>query len=54
MGRPADDRPVDPSGLVLIATAAGKLAERGIGRLISTPATELLYDMVERAPRFVT
>lgn len=53
-GRSADDRPVDPSGLVLIATAAGKLAERGIGRLISTPATELLFDIVERAPRFVT
>ena len=53
-GRSADDRPVEPSGLVLIATAAGKLAERGIGRLISTPATELLFDIVERAPRFAT
>ncbi len=54
LGRSADDRPVEPSGLVLIATAAGKLAERGIGRLISTPATELLFDIVERAPRFAT
>lgn len=45
---------VDASGLVLIATAAGKLAERGIGRLISTRATELLFDIVERAPRFAT
>jgi pimeloyl-ACP methyl ester carboxylesterase len=53
-GRPAADRPVEPSGLVLIATAAGKLAERGICRLISTPATEVLFDIVERAPRFVT
>ena len=32
LGRPADDRPVEPSGLVLIATAAGKLIKRGIGR----------------------
>ena len=53
-GRPAADRPVEPSGLVLIATAAGKLAERGIGRLISTPATEALFEIVRRAPRFVT
>ena len=54
LGRSAADRPVEPSGLVLIATAAGKLVERGIGRLISTPATELLSDIVERAPRFAT
>jgi pimeloyl-ACP methyl ester carboxylesterase len=54
LGRPAADRPVEPSGLVLIATAAGKLAERGICRLISTPATELLFEIVEHAPRFVT
>jgi pimeloyl-ACP methyl ester carboxylesterase len=54
LGRAAGDRPVEPSGLVLVATAAGKLAERGIGRLISTSATEALFDIVERAPRFVT
>jgi pimeloyl-ACP methyl ester carboxylesterase len=54
LGRPAADRPVEPSGLVLVATAAGKLAERGVGHLISTPATEVLFDIVERAPKFVT
>ena len=54
VGRPAADRPVEPSGLVLVATAAGKLAERGVGHLISTPATEVLFDIVERAPKFVT
>lgn len=54
LGRSAADRPVEPSGLVLIATAAGKLAERGIGRLISTPATEALFEIVDRAPRFAT
>jgi pimeloyl-ACP methyl ester carboxylesterase len=54
LGRSAADRPVEPSGLVLIATAAGRLAERGVGRLISTPATEALFEIVDRAPRFAT
>lgn len=54
LGRTTADRPVEPTGLVLIATAAGKLAERGIGRLISTPATEALFEIVYRAPKFVT
>ena len=53
LGRPAADRPVEPSGLVLVASAAGKLAERGIGRLIATPATEALFEIVQRTPRFV-
>src|SRR6516165_9227187 len=29
LGRPADQRPVQPHGLILVATAAGKLTERG-------------------------
>jgi pimeloyl-ACP methyl ester carboxylesterase len=37
LGRPAAERPVEPHGLVLVATAAGKLAERGLGRLLATP-----------------
>lgn len=37
--RPTGDRPVEPQGLVLIASAAGRLAERGLGRLLATPAT---------------
>jgi pimeloyl-ACP methyl ester carboxylesterase len=47
----AADRPVEPQGLVLIATAAGKVAERGIGRLLATPATGMLCKLVNRAPR---
>lgn len=35
LGRPAADRPVEPSGLVLIATAAGRLAERGLAASIA-------------------
>jgi pimeloyl-ACP methyl ester carboxylesterase len=50
-GLPAADRPVEPQGLALIATAAGKLAERGIGRLLATPATDMLFNLVNRMPR---
>ena len=50
-GRPAEDRPVEPQGLVLIATAAGRLAERGIGRLLASRATEGLFGLVSRMPR---
>jgi pimeloyl-ACP methyl ester carboxylesterase len=48
--RPAD-RPVEANGLVLVATAAGRLTERGIGRLLGTPATGMLFDLVRHLPR---
>jgi pimeloyl-ACP methyl ester carboxylesterase len=44
------DRPVEPRGLVLVATAAGKLAERGLGRLLATPVTAALPGLVEHTP----
>jgi pimeloyl-ACP methyl ester carboxylesterase len=50
LARSEADRPVDPDGLVLVATAAGKLAERGLGRLLATPATAALFGLVEHAP----
>ena len=50
LGRPAVDRPVEPQGLVLIATAAGRIAERGIGRLLATPATRMLFELVHHMP----
>ena len=50
LGRPACDRPVEPQGLVLIATAAGRLTERGLGRLLGTPVTEMLFGLVNRIP----
>lgn len=53
LSRPAAQRPVDPSGLVLVATAAGKLGERGLGRLLSTPATTGLTYVVANAPEHV-
>jgi pimeloyl-ACP methyl ester carboxylesterase len=49
--RPAWDRPVEPQGLVLVGTAAGNIAERGIGRLLATPATGALFGLVHRMPQ---
>jgi pimeloyl-ACP methyl ester carboxylesterase len=43
-------RPVDPVGLVLVATAAGRLAQRGIGRLLGLPAIGRLSRIVDHAP----
>jgi pimeloyl-ACP methyl ester carboxylesterase len=51
LGRPAVDRPVVPQGVVLIATAAGRIAERGIGHLLATPATRMLFELVHHMPR---
>lgn len=53
-GRPASQRPVEPAGLVLVGTAAGSIAERGIGRLLATPATDALFGLVHRMPQRAT
>ena len=53
LNRPADQRPVQPYGLILVATAAGKLAERGLGRLLANPATDILYELANHAPHAV-
>jgi pimeloyl-ACP methyl ester carboxylesterase len=50
LARPAAARPVDPRAVVLVATAAGRLAERGLGHLLATPAAGLLYTIVQRTP----
>lgn len=49
--RPARTRPVEPESLVLVATAAGNLGSHGLGRLLNTPATSMLYGIVRRMPR---
>lgn len=51
LGRPAAERPIEPDGLVLIATAAGKLTERGLARLLATPAPAALVGLVEHTPK---
>lgn len=43
-------RPVDPAGLVLVGAAAGRLTERGLGRLLSTPGLARLCRVVEYSP----
>ncbi|CAN5735944.1 hypothetical protein BH09ACT8_BH09ACT8_56020 [soil metagenome] len=50
LGLSAGRRPVEPAGLVLVATAAGKLRQRGMGRLLGTPATAALVSMAGVAP----
>jgi pimeloyl-ACP methyl ester carboxylesterase len=53
-GRPASKRPVEARGLVLVGTSAGGLAARGIGRLLATPATGALFELVHRMPQRAT
>jgi pimeloyl-ACP methyl ester carboxylesterase len=48
LSRPASERPADPVGLILVATAAGKVTERGMGRLLATPAVRLLCGLAHR------
>jgi pimeloyl-ACP methyl ester carboxylesterase len=52
LGRPAAARPVEPHGLILVATAAGKLATRGLARLLATPAPAALVGLVEHTPDY--
>ena len=53
LSRPARERSVDPHGLVLVAAAAGKLAQRGLGRLLGTRAWHRVgrYSWCERWPQ---
>jgi pimeloyl-ACP methyl ester carboxylesterase len=51
LGRPPADRPVEPHGVVLVATAAGRLAERGVARLLASPATDVLSMLAAYAPQ---
>lgn len=47
---PGANRPVDPDGLVLVASAAGRLTERGPGKLLAKPAIVALCRVAEHAP----
>lgn len=49
-GLPAGARPVDPDALVLVATAAGRLAQLGVGRLLGLPLIGVLADVVAHTP----
>ena len=51
LGRPPADRPAEPDGLVLAATAAGRLTERGVARLLASPATDVLCGLAAATPQ---
>lgn len=51
LSRPAAERPVQPEGLVLVASAAGRISERGLGRLLGTAAAPMLVNLVKRLPQ---
>ncbi|WP_421840459.1 alpha/beta fold hydrolase [Mycobacterium sp.] len=51
LARPHTNRPVDPQGLVLVATAARKLSQRGLGRLLAAPGLGTLLTLANRIPR---
>ncbi|SPX94938.1 alpha/beta fold hydrolase [Mycobacterium xenopi] len=44
-------RPVEASGLVLIATAARRLTGSGLGRLLGSPATGVLFELINHTPQ---
>lgn len=48
--RAATEQSVAPHGLVLVATAAGRLAERGIGRLLGMSAVRALPAVLGHVP----
>ncbi|MCA4726655.1 alpha/beta fold hydrolase [Mycolicibacterium fortuitum] len=48
---PVTQRPIEPAGLVLVATAAGRVPERGLGRLLALPVVELFAEAVIHVPR---
>jgi pimeloyl-ACP methyl ester carboxylesterase len=50
LARSAVDRPVDPDGLVLVATAAGHLTQCGLGRLLAIPGAAVLLALAGHAP----
>lgn len=50
LDQPRNQRPVEPTGLVLIATAAGKLTQRGLGRILAGPGTATLVHRAAHAP----
>ncbi len=54
LARPLEQQPVHPSGLVLVATAAGGLTESGLGRLLAAPGADTLIDLIEHAPHVLS
>ena len=51
LARSSADRPVDPQGLVLAATTAGRLVQQGLGRLLATPGAGALLTLLGHLPK---
>ena len=49
LDQPTHQRPVEPTGLILIATAAGKLTQHGLGRLLAAPGAATLLHRAAQA-----
>lgn len=47
---PAPQQPITPGGLVLVATAAGGLADHGLGHLLATPGLDTLCAVIDHTP----
>lgn len=48
------ERPVEPESLVLVAAAAGRISERGLGRVLASPTARMLFDLAARMPHRAT
>lgn len=50
LGQPPHRRPLEPTGLVLIASAAGNLTQHGLGRLLAVPGAVTMLARAAQAP----
>ena len=52
--RTGTDGGIQPHAVVLVAAAAGKLATRGVGRLLATPGLDIVHALVQHGPHAAT
>ncbi|MDG5769139.1 alpha/beta fold hydrolase [Mycolicibacterium fortuitum] len=50
LARPIEQQPVRPTGLVLVATAAGNLTEHGLARLLALPGIDTVMTLAQHVP----
>ncbi|MEW2484417.1 alpha/beta hydrolase [Mycobacterium sp. NPDC049093] len=54
LARPIDQQPVQPDGLVLVATAAGNLTEHGLARLLTLPGIDTAMALAQQVPHILS
>ncbi|MBV8349491.1 MAG: alpha/beta hydrolase [Mycolicibacterium sp.] len=52
--RTGTDGGIEPHAVVLVVAAAGKLTTRGLGRLLATPALDIVHGLVQHGPTAAT